>query len=240
MVLKFFNPAYQRSLNQYFRLKRFNLFIDLLKQSNVNKKVEILDIGGTESYWENMKFSEVKNVHITLLNLKTFSVRNKNFTSIKGDACNLSIFKDKQFDVVFSNSVIEHLFTFKNQKKMADEVRRVGKAYYIQTPNYFFPLEPHWLFPFFHFLPFEIRVFLTQNFNLGHHKKIREKESAADQVKEVRLLTKKEMSYLFPEGNIFFERAMGMVKSFTFYYFPLAHNSIHQQEKEKTLVSDHV
>lgn len=68
---------------------------------------------------------------------------------MKGDATNLSQYSDKSFDIVFSNSVIEHLYTKENQISMAKEVNRVGKNYFIQTPNYWFPIEPHWVFPSF-------------------------------------------------------------------------------------------
>ena len=115
-----------------------------------------------------MHFLNNANVEITLLNVRKVETRNSNFISVKGDASDLSEYKDKEFDIVYSNSVIEHLFTKENQKKMADEVRRVGKNYYVQTPNYYFPIEPHWLFPLYHFFPFGFRVFLTRHISTGH------------------------------------------------------------------------
>jgi ubiquinone/menaquinone biosynthesis C-methylase UbiE len=209
-----------KSINQKFREKRFAFFKTLLKKFPSDKPVEILDIGGTQSYWERMNFTESSEFNITLLNLDITPVRFKNFSSVKGDACDLSAFSDKHFDIVFSNSVIEHLYSPENQKKMAEEVRRVGKSYYIQTPNFYFPIEPHWLFPFFQFLPFNIRVLLTKKFNLGHYKKAESSQEAIRRVKEVQLLTEREMKALFPEGTVYREYFLGLVKSITMYYFP--------------------
>ena len=218
MATKIF--AFEKSLYQYFRKKRFKFFISLLERVKTDKTIQILDIGGTEIYWERMKFSNNTNVIVTLLNLEKVPTKNNNFISIKGDASDLSLFKDKQFDVVFSNSVIEHLFSFDNQEKMAAEVMRVGKYYYVQTPNYFFPIEPHWEFPFFQFLPFKIRVFLTKNFNLGYYKKTANEEDAIKLVSEIRLLTEKQMKRLFPGGKVYRETFLGvLVKSITLYSF---------------------
>lgn len=219
MAIKLLNPSNKYSINQRFRAKRFKLFLNLLNQIETQKAINILDIGGTEIYWERMNFTNNPNTHITLLNLEEVPVKNKNFKSVKGDACDLSMFKDRQFDIVYSNSVIEHLFSFKNQKKMADEIRRVGKNYFIQTPNFYFPIEPHWLFPFFQFLPFNSRVFLTKNFNLGHYKKSHTKEAAQRAVNEVKLLTPKEMKQLLPDGELYREKFLGLTKSITMYRF---------------------
>lgn len=219
MAIKFFNPAYGNSINQKFREKRFNFFTTLLEGIKSDETIQILDIGGTEIYWERMKFTANNNVIITLLNLDIVPTKNNNFISVKGDACDLSSFKDKQFDIVFSNSVIEHLFSIDNQKKMANEAMRVGKFYYVQTPNYFFPIEPHWLFPFFQFLPFKTRVFLTKNFDLGHHKKSINKEDAIKRVNEVKLLTEKQLKKLFPGGKVYRETFLSLVKSITMYNF---------------------
>ena len=62
-------------------------------------------------------------------------------------------FTTGEFDVVFSNSVIEHVGDFDDQRRMADEVRRVGRRFFVQTPNRWFPLEVHTRLPFVHWLP---------------------------------------------------------------------------------------
>lgn len=220
MASKFLNSNSKQSLNQKFREKRFQFFKGLLDKLGTKDTIRILDIGGTEAYWENMNFVGNQNIHITLLNLNQFPVKQNNFTSVKGDACDLSEYADGQFDLVHSNSVIEHLFTFENQQRMASEAMRVGKSYYVQTPNYYFPIEPHWVFPFFHFLPVSLRVFLTKNFNLGHYKKAESQEAALNRVKEVQLLSEGEMKSLFPNGKVYREKFLGLTKSVTLYHFP--------------------
>ena len=220
MSSKYLNPNYKYSLNQKFREKRFLFFFSLLNKIDTDQPINILDIGGTEIYWQRMNFTDKKNIRITLLNLENEPVKSMNITSIKGNACNLSLFKDKHFDIVFSNSVVEHLFTLENQKKMAEEAMRVGKNYYIQTPNYYFPIEPHWLFPFFQFLPVKVRVFLTKNFDLGNYKKSRNIADAHERVMEIKLLTVNKMKKIFPNGKVYRERFLGLVKSITMYHFP--------------------
>jgi hypothetical protein len=220
MISSIFNPNRKESFNQKFREKRFVFFKSRITGLTNKDRIEILDVGGTESYWERMGFTDNENVFITLLNLNEVQTIRKNFVSVKGDACDMSCFSDKQFDIVFSNSVIEHLFSFENQKKMASEVRRVGRSYYVQTPNFYFPIEPHWLFPFFQFFPKSLRIFLTRYFHLGHYPKAGSIEAATRRVNEVQLLTEKRMKVLFPEGMIYRETFFGMKKSITSYYFP--------------------
>jgi len=215
-----FDPALKTSFNQKFREKRFNNFLELLSKVDSGNPIKILDVGGLEVYWNSMNFIGYDHVHITLLNLEEVPTKGANFTSMKGDATNLSMFKDNEFDIVFSNSVIEHLYTYENQQKMANEARRVGRYYYIQTPNYYFPFEPHWLFPFFQFFPFRLKLFLTMNFNLGHYKKITDRNLATNIVNEVKLLTEKEMNRLFPDGKLYREYFGGLVKSITMYTSP--------------------
>ncbi|MEP7230458.1 MAG: class I SAM-dependent methyltransferase [Ginsengibacter sp.] len=214
------DPDNSKSINQKFRENRFAFFRELLSRIQSDKPIEILDIGGTQSYWESMNFTEGHNANITLLNLYLAPVKYPNFSSIAGDACDLSNFGEDHFDIIFSNSVIEHLFTYENQMKMAKEIRRVGKYYYVQTPNYYFPIEPHWLFPLFQFFPFNMKVALTKNFNLGNYKKSKTREAAMRRVNEVQLLTEKEMKTLFPEGLVYREKFLGLTKSVTIYNFP--------------------
>ena len=62
-------------------------------------------------------------------------------------------FKHNQFDIAYSTSVIEHLRDSENQRTFAAEVACVAKLYYVQTPNRWFPIEPHLVAPIIHFFP---------------------------------------------------------------------------------------
>ena len=209
----------KEAISTYFRNRRFGFFRQFFDQvtEGGKKSIKILDIGGTESYWKSMGFKLNAQSEIVLLNLYEAQVQEPGFTSIKGDACDLSGVADKSFDLVFSNSVIEHLYTKENQQLMANEVQRVGKSYFIQTPNKYFPIEPHWVFPLFQFLPFKVKVFLTQHFNLGHMSKTNDHAKAVELVKEVRLISKTEYQQLFKGANLFVEKFVGLNKSFIAY-----------------------
>ncbi len=61
-------------------------------------------------------------------------------------------FGDREFDIAFSNSVIEHVPP-ELQAAFAAEVSRVADRYFVQTPNRYFPIEPHYQLPLFQFLP---------------------------------------------------------------------------------------
>jgi SAM-dependent methyltransferase len=115
--------------------------------------VNILDVGGTQTFWDTSGFFDEKMnlLRITLMNVRKVPVSRPNFNSIVGDARDLKEFKENQFDVVFSNSVIEHVGDYNDQLQMANEIRRVGKRYFVQTPNLYFPIEPHLFSPFFSF-----------------------------------------------------------------------------------------
>src|SRR5690606_10538419 len=127
------------SLGNKFRSKRFAFFEQLFwKAFDGKEKIQILDLGGTEGYWKNRSLLHNKNLSITLLNLVKEPVNHPSLQSMAGNATDLSQFEDKSYDLVFSNSVIEHLHTSANQKMMASEIKRVGKRYFVQTPNKYF------------------------------------------------------------------------------------------------------
>lgn len=214
MIKKIADNKNPNSLSSYFRRKRHQLFLNIIKNNGIKT---ILDIGGTQSYWKQYN-DLLDNQKILLLNLQKENCDLPNFDSTIGDATNLQQFENKEFEFVFSNSVIEHLFNWENQILMANEIRRVGKGYFVQTPNRYFPLEPHFLVPFFQFLPFSLKLFLLRNFKLGHVGKISEINLAKNQINEIRLLSKKEMKMLFPEATIYSEKFMFFTKSFVAYY----------------------
>lgn len=217
MKFTFSDNNNKSSLSNRFRSRRFHVFLSLLRR--IPRPVTILDIGGTQEYWSMMGFNE-SNVSVILFNLATQPVTRENFSSVAGDATSLSGLEDASIDVVYSNSVIEHLFTWDSQVKMANEIRRVGRNYFIQTPNRHFFIEPHWVFPFFQFLPWRVRVWMTQHFALGHIGKVPGRAKAEAQVNEISLLNKRDMMRLFPEAKIYEEKFLFLTKSIVVYYFP--------------------
>ncbi|WP_114751639.1 class I SAM-dependent methyltransferase [Pleomorphovibrio marinus] len=215
---KLFAPSDQpSSLGNRFREKRFKFFEDyFLKTFKKRSVIKVLDVGGTEAFWKDKKIFKNREVHITLLNLSAEKVSRPNIKSLKGDATDLSIFGNKSFDLVFSNSVIEHLHNFENQKKMAKEILRVGKHYYVQSPNKYFFMEPHYALPLFQFVPIPIRRFVLTKTKLSRMQKW-EPAFAEAYLTEIRLLSYSEMKQLFPEANIYYEKFLGMNKSFVFH-----------------------
>ena len=209
---KLASSSADNSLAASLRRKRFQHFLKIVEQFD-GKPITILDVGGWERFWEIQGFADTSN-YIILLNTEKFETRHSRISSVVGDARKMDEFRDQSIDVVFSNSVIEHLESYDNQLKMANEVRRVGKKYFIQTPSYSFPLEPHFLFPFFHRFPVCFRIFLVQHLSLGHYKRLEDKEAAEKLVREHRLLSKREFQSLFPDASIFTERFLGFVKSY--------------------------
>ena len=217
MLSRFADNTNETSISTQLRRQRFGIFLKMIEGSP--RPVKVLDIGGSQKYWEKITAVELlaQELQITLLNVEAQSVSLSNFTAVIGDGRTMPQFVDRQFDIVFSNSTIEHLGSFDDQKLMADEVRRVGKRYYVQTPNHFFPIEPHFVFPFFQFLPISWRTWLLQNFDLGWYKKIPDYKNALSEVKSICLLNKVEFKQLFPEATIFEEKFFGIVKSFVAY-----------------------
>jgi len=203
------------SMATRMRKKRFALFLSLL--ATVKGHANILDIGGTQAFWTLMTGDDPGDVTVTLLNIEHQEVASDKFVSAVGDARNMPRFGTKSFDIVFSNSVIEHVGSYNDQRRMANEVMRVGKRYFIQTPNKRFPLEPHFLFPWFQYLPAELRAQMVHRFDVGWYKRIPDIDAARAEVDSVRLLTRAEFVALFPGASIYVERMGGLAKSFVAY-----------------------
>lgn len=206
-----------RSLATRMRKRRFNFFLSLV--DGLERPLRILDVGGTQQFWDMMGSERLDGVHVTLLNLQAEKTSTSRFEGVAGDARDLRRYLDSSFDVVFSNSVIEHLGPgFSDQQRMANEVKRVGKRYFVQTPNRYFPLEPHFLVPGFQFFSMELRAWLVSHFNVGWYHRIPDRARARAEVESVSLLSEKDVRRLFPAARIYREKVLGLTKSIVAYY----------------------
>ena len=209
------------SLANRLRQKRMAVFESFFADTfsselKEGKTIRILDIGGTYRFWNSVGFKYLSNCEFVLLNVTDEPVPDgaKGFTGIIGDATDMKEISDSSFDLVFSNSCIEHVGKMPEWKKMASEMMRTGRYYFLQTPNRHFFMEPHFLMPWFQFLPLGIKAFILRHFRFGWFKYIKTKEEALEAADSIHLLSLKDIKELFPEGTIKRERFLGMTKSF--------------------------
>jgi hypothetical protein len=212
MVLKIADNRNPLSLASRARASRNKLFSDIVE--TIAHPVSILDVGGREATWESLKFAGRPDIRVVLLNVEPIVVHHDNITYFEGNACDMGQFADDEFDIVYSNSVIEHVGDFTAMHRMAREIRRVGKRHFVQTPNKYFPVEPHFVFPAFQFLPKPLQLGLVQNFQLGWMDREPDKARAAAIIDSIHLLSLRDMKVLFPTSGIRPEKTLGMTKSF--------------------------
>jgi hypothetical protein len=208
-----------RSLGSRFRRRRSVHLRALIEQVHADKgKVSILDVGGWEAYWDiiPLEFLTRHNVSVVLLN-KEFYIntiaRPDIFKALEGDGCALP-YSHNSFDICHSNSVIEHVGTWSHKQAFASEVRRVAPRYFVQTPNYWFPWEPHFGLPIYHWLPDPLKLWITMHWKLGWTPRAENVSGGMATLEFATLLNRKMMSYLFPDARLNHERILGVTKSF--------------------------
>jgi hypothetical protein len=190
-----------------FRAKRFSKFASLIRPG---RKYRVIDIGGTLAFWKGIgSLYGSSDIEIVVVNLDEAEVTDRNVSVRRGDACNLSEYPDNSFDIVHSNSVIEHVGPWQQVQQMASEVRRLAPQYFVQTPNVGFPIEPHFRLPFVHWLPEQARISVLQK--AGRIPK--DTHRATPAVQRIALLSKGQMKALFPDAMIWQEKVMGLTKS---------------------------
>ena len=213
-----FDYTGERGIAHRFRMKRAEAIrrVILALKREDGTPVRVLDLGGRETYWKTVGLDWLREtgVRITLLNVSAeeseISEDNTDlFEGVAGDGCALD-YPDGEFDLCFSNSVIEHVGDFERMHRFANETKRVARAYYCQTPNFWFPIEPHFLFLGFHYLPEPTRVFLLRRFDLGHYKKVPDIIGAWKLMQSARLIDANAFAALFDDAKIVKERFLGV------------------------------
>ena len=114
-------------------------------------ELRVVDLGGT-AVWGSR--APVRPRHVTVVNLNDAGQGSPGVTTVNGDALRADeLLRGEDFDLVFSTSLIEHLGGHGPRRRSAEVVASMAPGYLVQTPYHYFPVEPHWMFPGFQFLP---------------------------------------------------------------------------------------
>ncbi len=192
-------------LARFFRGRRLRRFA---RAFDVSESTTVLDLGGSEYYWAWV----APLPKVTVANLEARDIRRERLPWVRADG-RLLPFADRAFDIVFCNSVIEHLPDERSRKLLAGEIARVGRGYCVQTPNRWFPVEPHTLTPGFQFLPRGWQAGLARNFTVWGWLRRPDRVEARGFVESTNLLSAKKLVRLFPDARIDRERFLGLTKS---------------------------
>ncbi len=211
-----------RGLSDGFRAKRDNLLRDLLRRrkQSVPGRMRIIDLGGTGAYWKRVGYdflaeldAEVLCVNMSVDEFAAVASGTERVSFTAGNACALS-HADNSFDFVHSNSVIEHVGRWAEMRAFAGEVRRLAPDYYVQTPYFWFPVDPHFYrVPFYHWLPQSLQLKLLQRVQVGWVPAQPDLDRRMSLVESSVLLDKRQFASLFPDADISFERVALLPKS---------------------------
>ena len=200
------------SLGGRARARRWELFQRFFPDIH---ELSVLDLGGTVETWRR---SPVKPAKVTIINLfEPGESTEATVIPLTGDACAAgevltAAEVDLDFDLIFSNSLIEHVGGHAKRLELAREVRHLAPRHWIQTPYRYFPLEPHWIFPGMQFLPATIRTQIAAHWPLAHTRPDNI-ASARESVLWTELVSVTEMRDYFPDSEILHERMVGLTKS---------------------------
>jgi hypothetical protein len=122
-------------------------------------------------------------------------------------------YPDNSFDIAHSNSVIEHVGDWDSQVRFAREVARVAPGYFVQTPNYWFPWEPHFGTVGFQFLPMPLQISLLMARPRGFYQRAATVDAAVRSIETCQLLDARRFRALFADGELVREKFLGLTKS---------------------------
>jgi len=203
----------------FARKRRFSLLHERFPQL---PEMHVLDLGGEAHTWVR---EERRPRHVTLLNfgMKLDATREQIeregasswLTAVGGDACDPpEEVRDQDFDLVYSNSVFEHVGGHGPRRHFAYWAQTLAKHHWVQTPNRYFPVEPHWLAPGFQFASPRLQAVLLGHWPLASpfYRKA-EWPERVQRAMSIELLSPAMMRIYFPESELVRERMAGLAKS---------------------------
>lgn len=191
------------------RARRHDLLVETFPEI---RSMRVLDLGGRPETW-----AVVRPAEVTVVNLVPAEIAGQaeHVVPVVGNACDPRLLAGERFDLVYSNSVLEHVGGHAARLAMAGNVHRFAARHWVQTPYRYFPVEPHWLCPGMQWLPAAGRVKVAQVWPLGHAGRADDRETAMSAVLGTELVGLTEMRHYFPGSRILTERYAGLVKSLT-------------------------
>lgn len=174
-------------------------------------QMSVLDLGGRVGTWLQ---APVRPKFVHVVNLEPAPPQQPPWMAVDhADACALPArILRRRYDLVFSNSVIEHVGGHERRLRFAEAVRSLADAYWVQTPYRYFPVEPHLLAPLTQFLPVAARAAATYRWPLAHTRP-RSRTEALDSVLWTELLDRTQLRHYFPDATVRAERFLGLTKS---------------------------
>lgn len=177
--------------------------------------MRVVDLGGTVEYWLR---APVRPKQVTVINLFEPGSSNESWlVPVTGDACRAVEALERtglesSFDMVFSNSLLEHVGGHAKRAELADQVHRLADRHWVQTPYRYFPVEPHWLFPLMQFLPVNVRATIAHKWPLAHSRPS-SRADAESAVMWTELVGIAQMRSYFPQSSVVHEKFAGLTKS---------------------------
>lgn len=183
----------------------------LVRQFPDLAEMSVIDLGGRVTSWEQ---AAVRPRHVHIVNLEPLPGDVPDWARVdQGDACELpQAIRGQRYDLVFCNSVIEHVGGHERRLRLADAVHALAEAHWVQTPYRYFPVEPHWVAPGMQFLPLSVRASFAHRWPLGHTPP-KDRADALQSVLWVELLDRTQMHHYFPDSTLLVERFLGLTKS---------------------------
>lgn len=197
------NPT---SVSSTMRARRWTRFLEAFPDV---ASMRVLDLGGEAQFWRHR---DVHPEHVVMVNLFEQEIEEPWMSAVAGDGCDLPAGLP-EVDLVFSNSVIEHVGGHWRRERFAEQVRSTASRYWVQTPNRYFPIEPHFVFPLFQHLPRRVQAELAVLWPMGNAGWFKDRGRAMETVLEFDLLSRSEMSYYFEDAEIIPEKLAGFTKS---------------------------
>lgn len=200
-------PAIIRFYHLIARIWRKRRFARFEQRIRPRPDESLLDLGGYPMNWFGRAavIGSVDVVNLGLVEAPHVPAGSPVIRSIDGDARKLAL-ADGSYDIVFSNSVIEHVGDLADQQAFAREARRLGRRLWVQTPAYECPIEPHYPGVFIHWFPAKWHARLARLFSLRGLSGAADPAELREIARSTRLLTKREMKDLFPDCEIWTER----------------------------------